>query len=269
MRLLLGPIALDGTETADHCAEVIVDPTRLGRPASQMGDIDGDGRPDLVLIKADASGPSGSTATVRIVFGGQSLPRLLDPTALATLRTKTVVVTSSVKSVAYDATVLNWNGDGKRDLFIAAPDKGYLFSGATIMDPAKPSLAVSDRLFEVTHDDPASFAVRGIVAGDVNGDGLDDLLFQDKAPGAGSRVYVLAGRPDNRLPASSLALGTYAEAILTFGDRTVGSEEHTSELQSQSNIVCRLLLEKKKQSQSNLVCRLLLEKKNRNNSVSV
>src|SRR2546430_9157971 len=28
------------------------------------------------------------------------------------------------------------------------------------------------------------------------------------------------------------------------------SEEHTSELQSQSNIVCRLLLEKKKQQQS-------------------
>src|SRR5688572_32517997 len=45
----------------------------------------------------------------------------------------------------------------------------------------------------------------------------------------------------------------------------VRSEEHTSELQSQSNLVCRLLLEKKKhttqlQSQSNLVCRLLLEK---------
>src|SRR2546427_9161015 len=31
----------------------------------------------------------------------------------------------------------------------------------------------------------------------------------------------------------------------TFGSRT-RSEEHTSELQSQSNLVCRLLLEKKK-----------------------
>src|SRR2546427_7606730 len=29
-------------------------------------------------------------------------------------------------------------------------------------------------------------------------------------------------------------------------ERTVRSEEHTSELQSQSNLVCRLLLEKKK-----------------------
>src|SRR2546430_16653406 len=30
------------------------------------------------------------------------------------------------------------------------------------------------------------------------------------------------------------------------GERTSRSEEHTSELQSQSNLVCRLLLEKKK-----------------------
>src|SRR3989475_2279618 len=50
------------------------------------------------------------------------------------------------------------------------------------------------------------------------------------------------------------------------------SEEHTSELQSQSNLVCRLLLGKKKhtselQSQSNLVCRLLLEKKKNTTSL--
>src|SRR2546426_8582224 len=45
------------------------------------------------------------------------------------------------------------------------------------------------------------------------------------------------------------------------------SEEHTSELQSPCNLVCRLLLEKKHtselQSPCNLVCRLLLEKKNK------
>src|SRR5256885_3150713 len=32
------------------------------------------------------------------------------------------------------------------------------------------------------------------------------------------------------------------------------SEEHTSELQSPCNLVCRLLLEKKKQNTSNLIC---------------
>src|SRR2546430_7209749 len=34
--------------------------------------------------------------------------------------------------------------------------------------------------------------------------------------------------------------------LLFYGDQVIRSEEHTSELQSQSNLVCRLLLEKKK-----------------------
>src|SRR5205085_10092497 len=37
-----------------------------------------------------------------------------------------------------------------------------------------------------------------------------------------------------------------AVAIAVAGGRIFRSEEHTSELQSQSNLVCRLLLEKKK-----------------------
>src|SRR2546430_13267670 len=39
-----------------------------------------------------------------------------------------------------------------------------------------------------------------------------------------------------------------ADGVGRFGQVVVRSEEHTSELQSQSNIVCRLLLEKKNQS---------------------
>src|SRR2546430_7724762 len=35
--------------------------------------------------------------------------------------------------------------------------------------------------------------------------------------------------------------------------RAIRSEEHTSELQSQSNLVCRLLLEKKKKTQQDLL----------------
>src|SRR5688572_20239977 len=38
------------------------------------------------------------------------------------------------------------------------------------------------------------------------------------------------------------------KACLEIGKRVGRSEEHTSELQSQSNLVCRLLLEKKKQT---------------------
>src|SRR2546430_12240801 len=49
---------------------------------------------------------------------------------------------------------------------------------------------------------------------------------------------------------------TYAIQVRAYGllghtewsDSAIRSEEHTSELQSQSNLVCRLLLEKKKNS---------------------
>src|SRR3970282_2588310 len=52
--------------------------------------------------------------------------------------------------------------------------------------------------------------------------------------------------------------------VSTVGPAPSGSEEHTSELPSHHDLVCRLLLEKKKhtselQSHHDLVCRLLLE----------
>src|SRR5688572_32097748 len=53
-------------------------------------------------------------------------------------------------------------------------------------------------------------------------------------------------RPGERIPGYLLRLGTPGgEAEIAVGDPR--SEEHTSELQSQSNLVCRLLLEKKKE----------------------
>src|SRR5688572_30938525 len=47
---------------------------------------------------------------------------------------------------------------------------------------------------------------------------------------------------------NSVATGTMARNR-TYSEPRRRSEEHTSELQSQSNLVCRLLLEKKKKKQ--------------------
>src|SRR5688572_31731109 len=52
-------------------------------------------------------------------------------------------------------------------------------------------------------------------------------------------------------PAEGITRSVMAPASLDFGGR---SEEHTSELQSQSNLVCRLLLEKKKIISPRLFC---------------
>src|SRR5438034_2547284 len=43
--------------------------------------------------------------------------------------------------------------------------------------------------------------------------------------------------------------------VESWGKTTVRSEEHTSELQSHSDLVCRLLLEKKKKKKATTRCR--------------
>src|SRR2546430_12219023 len=48
------------------------------------------------------------------------------------------------------------------------------------------------------------------------------------------------------------------QSPLMIMDAIVRSEEHTSELQSQSNLVCRLLLEKKKNTQHHALRRITI-----------
>src|SRR5688572_32100054 len=58
-------------------------------------------------------------------------------------------------------------------------------------------------------------------------------------------------RDADALAAAHEVLGLHrelAEEAVELAPAAARSEEHTSELQSQSNLVCRLLLEKKKQS---------------------
>src|SRR2546427_7767680 len=65
-----------------------------------------------------------------------------------------------------------------------------------------------------------------------------DEIFQFVA-----REFERAGYGAGRLPAGVVLTGGTAHL-----PGMVRSEEHTSELQSQSNLVCRLLLEKKKKN---------------------
>src|SRR2546430_4319155 len=61
-----------------------------------------------------------------------------------------------------------------------------------------------------------------------------------------SNNIVLGGSASNRTVTITPAAGLQGTSAITV---TVRSEEHTSELQSQSNLVCRLLLEKKNEQQ--------------------
>src|SRR2546421_8866126 len=63
---------------------------------------------------------------------------------------------------------------------------------------------------------------------------------------------VMMARPHLRLPTGALPIARWRHCWWTAMTR---SEEHTSELQSRSDLVCRLLLEKKKKTtQKNNTC---------------
>src|SRR2546430_11508735 len=55
-----------------------------------------------------------------------------------------------------------------------------------------------------------------------------------------------SGRPRGRRVEEAPPVSALAERFADVNGVRLRSEEHTSELQSQSNLVCRLLLEKKK-----------------------
>src|SRR2546427_3292640 len=64
-----------------------------------------------------------------------------------------------------------------------------------------------------------------------------------------SGVWIARSRPTSPVRASSCSGSPLRSSrSRTLGPVTARSEEHTSELQSQSNLVCRLLLEKKKKT---------------------
>src|SRR2546430_5996485 len=70
-------------------------------------------------------------------------------------------------------------------------------------------------------------------------------LFRSFGDGRSGRCTVCRTRKKSTATPNSREL---IERVLK--EKNARSEEHTSELQSQSNLVCRLLLEKKKQSPS-------------------
>src|SRR5690606_7126735 len=93
-------------------------------------------------------------------------------------------------------------------------------------------------------------ALRGLLAREDHGDRAvrrgARLRVADRIPEDGRRLDLL-----ERLLEVEVRVGV-EQAVLTILHRDhARSEEHTSELQSRENLVCRLLLEKKKQHKRN------------------
>src|SRR5256886_8856022 len=76
-------------------------------------------------------------------------------------------------------------------------------------------------------------------------------LFRSRQRSDGEIMSALRPRFAGKFPGTTYRFvpGGLVARTINFGSR---SEEHTSELQSQSNLVCRLLLEKKKNKVINM-----------------
>src|SRR2546430_8256452 len=68
------------------------------------------------------------------------------------------------------------------------------------------------------------------------------------------RSWSLAGEGGTGLVARTARRRRVTVVLAPLAGAGTRSEEHTSELQSQSNLVCRLLLEKKKKNQKEQEC---------------
>src|SRR5689334_17461090 len=101
-----------------------------------------------------------------------------------------------------------------------------------------------DAIYEIHIDNGTSNPTTGVGTG-ATADGIEDITFQfdfDSALANGGTGFTLPVGPAGNTKDVAIPLGAEGP-ITTPADR---SEEHTSELQSQFHLVCRLLLEKKK-----------------------
>ncbi|MAE67893.1 MAG: hypothetical protein CMJ18_26865, partial [Phycisphaeraceae bacterium] len=188
--LLLGPLQIEGVQDLAARADVLVDVATLGRPAAGAGDVNGDGADDLSFVRHDATT---GTTTISIVFGTSAgdLPRQID-TADRTLATTALGTTLADAATVH---LLEWDGDGSADLLAATSDaaadvRGVVFSGADADQQSQLNALATFR-------SSAAGPVTATIAGDVNGDRLDDLLFTTGAAGGATgtgRTHLALGR---------------------------------------------------------------------------
>jgi hypothetical protein len=136
-----------------------------GVVSAQIADLNGDGRPDLVLQDVEAAGLDGIGLSVFLNRGDGTFGSRRD------YRTA-----GDLESLA----IADVNGDGRPDLAIADSN----------LDSVSLFLNKGHGRFQVRRDYPAGFLPRDIAIGDLNADGRPDFLTTDD-----HTVSVLLNRP--------------------------------------------------------------------------
>ena len=205
-----------------------------GYSVSSAGDVNGDGIDDLIVgAKYHDSGGSGGAAYV--IFGTASSVSAINlvDVAAGTGGYKIIAEATGDRAGASVSAAGDVNGDGIDDLIVGAyrnnnagSDDGtaYVVFGTTSSVTAVnlDDVALGTGGFKIIGQGPGEYAGRSVsAAGDVNGDGLDDLIVgaerNDNAGPDDGAAYVIFG---SETPASSVDLDAVASG--TGGFKIIG-----------------------------------------------
>ncbi|MGE3847895.1 MAG: hypothetical protein AB7I01_13535 [Gammaproteobacteria bacterium] len=165
------------------------------------GDIDRDGFSDLVLGAMAADGAAAGSGAVHIVYGhGGAIADALDLAAPGGARVTRIdgLAANDGLGVAL-STGGDFNGDGLRDLLLGSVSGGaYLVFGTGADLGASVDLGALDGSNGFRITDTSGGITLGNAnalgyAGDVNGDGYDDLVLGAAGAGATGRAYLVFG----------------------------------------------------------------------------
>lgn len=157
----------------------------VGTSVSGAGDVNGDGFDDVIVGAGGAGGFNGTTAAATYVVFGKSGPT--SPLTLANLDGDSGFSVDPINGVLNVSVSRagDMNGDGFDDVVFASGNKTYVVFGKPSNFPANFDLSTLNGSTGFSFDGGSQVSD----AGDVNGDGFDDVIVGDT-----SRSYVIFGK---------------------------------------------------------------------------